>query len=120
MSILSRGRSMAAGVIAALAGKVPNVVIVDEASQVPKLDTSDLAPVAVKPAQKRESVAKTRGRPRYRYDLYNGGKHRRGVPAAIMAQYVDAAQAKRERKNAKRLRDHRIAVVFNPCIKAPV
>lgn len=45
------------------------------------------------------------------YASYKGGKHRRGVPAHIQQQYQIDAEAKRQRKNAKRALEHGHGVI---------
>lgn len=109
-----------------LAGTKPETLIVDEMS-VPEVGK---IAVVTDEVQTKESRATARrqtmlarfeaARPdRIRYfRSYKGGKHKRRVPAHIQAAYIDAADAKRERKNQRRALEHSHAQVQNPIWRA--
>ncbi|QYW01799.1 hypothetical protein PP761_gp28 [Stenotrophomonas phage Paxi] len=63
-------------------------------------------------------VAKTKGKARFPNPnaRYHGGKHTSGALPHIHEQYINEAQAKRERKNTKRALKHGWAVRNNPCL----
>lgn len=63
-------------------------------------------------------VAKTKGKARFPNPnaRYHGGKHTSGALPHIHEQYINEAQAKRERKNTKRALKHSWAVRNNPCL----
>lgn len=111
MSIISRGRTALASLLGIQA---LNTTLAPQ--QAVAIDDNE-KPVIPQNVE-RQPVAVTKGRPRYKYfGVYNGGKHRRRVPVHIMQDYVEKADLKRERKNAKRYIDHTFAEIQNPCVK---
>ncbi|UZV39815.1 hypothetical protein [Xanthomonas virus PB119] len=107
--MFNRTRSMAMGLLAGLAGLGGRAPI----KSAPVQPTEE---EIVKPTVQTRRKVDHGKRPAYRHARYNGGKHRSGCDRAIMQTYVDDAQAKRDRKNAKRAHDHAWALVNNPCI----
>lgn len=109
--MFNRIRLAGASLIAALAGskaaeaapQTEEPITVATATEEEELmDPRNHPPVVQAPVRQRQRVAVTTGRPKYTNAQYHGGKHRNDCDRAIQAEYVDAAQAKRDRKNAKR------------------
>lgn len=95
--MFNRSRSLLSKV-GSLLGLGAKLAIVDDINT-PK------APVTALPRRQVQTITKpvrTRTARLSYYASYKGGKGRRGVPKAIQAIYISEAQAKRERKNAKR------------------